>query len=281
LPTDFVWFLLPLWGLASREIDQLVTNPADSRLAVIIQAGVILILLLVSWINLASYLRDGQQVRLYFALGLALIAVIVTYLISAGWTLRSATQGVLWGLLLGFGTLMIAEMLAVFLPRGSNTYELWQIPPLAGQTSELNLSLGDLSEWQTGRRDSVEITVLGTGPLLTWELRNYFRVEHSAAQGLAGLPPVLITPADSPDPELSASYRGQVFTWKLSPAWEGLLPANWLSWLLYRVSPLSEEQIILWARSDVFPGGEFEIDEELFDNEGAGTQDLPENSSLR
>jgi hypothetical protein len=61
---------------------------------------------------------------------------------------------------------------------------------------------------------------------------------HYAADGRTGLP---------------AAYRGQDFTWRQPPAWDGLQRPDWWRWLVNRQLPRENETIILWARDDLFP----------------------------
>ena len=47
--------------------------------------------------------------------------------------------------------------------------------------------------------------------------------------------------------------------WRIKPGWQGGLPMDWLAWprwLVFRDAPQQVEHLILWARSDLFPGGE-------------------------
>jgi hypothetical protein len=65
---------------------------------------------------------------------------------------------------------------------------------------------------------------------------------------------VLITNQDQTAPALTADYRGQDFTWRVWPAWSGALPEDFINWLTFRQTPIINEHIILWVRSDLFSG---------------------------
>ena len=94
---------------------------------------------------------------------------------------------------------------------------------------------------------------------LLWALRGFPNLKVSQGAIQAGqdpqvLPPLLITSQLEPAPALSGSYRGQDFTWWVYPGWAGPLPDRLSPWTVSREAPLTTEKIILWARSDLFPG---------------------------
>jgi hypothetical protein len=66
-------------------------------------------------------------------------------------------------------------------------------------------------------------------------------------------PSIVITRVTEQEPALSASYRGQDFSWWRYPAWQGVFPQPLPVWVAYRENPGFNEQIILWARADLFP----------------------------
>jgi hypothetical protein len=120
-------------------------------------------------------------------------------------------------------------------------------------------TLHDLSSWNTGLTQAIEIQTNLDSPALLWALRGFknLTVNQGAFQGnLEGtsLSPVLITSQLESAPALSGSYRGQDFVWWVYPGWNDTLPSNLAAWVASREAPLTTEKIILWARSDLFPG---------------------------
>jgi hypothetical protein len=58
---------------------------------------------------------------------------------------------------------------------------------------------------------------------------------------------------------LSSTYTGQSLVWGQKVNWNLLSPGEWVRWLFYRDFPrqsglASSQTIILWLRSDLFPG---------------------------
>jgi hypothetical protein len=255
-PTDLVWVVLPLWVLASRELAGYLSLRSEGRLATLLETGLVFVLLLVGWLNLAAMVVDGNNLRWYFTLGVLIIAAIATYLIGAGWSFGAAIQGLVWGLCLALGVLVLGEALATARPRSDFSIELWQVQPLAGSVSNFVKSMGDLSEWNTGRRDSLDVVVLKQDANLAWVLKNFPNATYTDALNPDQLPSTVITAQDAPEPELSLPYRGQNFDWEIRPDWSGMGPSDWLNWLFYREAPIAPVQITIWARNDLFPGGE-------------------------
>ena len=112
-------------------------------------------------------------------------------------------------------------------------------------------------------RDTLDVIVTAPAPSLVWELRRWDNVRFMTRIPNGELPPVIISSEDQPEPNQSMGYRGQDFSWWISPAWSGVLPDNWARWLVFRDAPKEIRNIILWARLDLFPGGVINEVEEI------------------
>ena len=100
-------------------------------------------------------------------------------------------------------------------------------------------------------------------PAMRWLLRNFPKASYSSLPNMDGTDSLLITPQAQESPALASSYRGQSFVWKTFPGWPGVLPEDFIRWLNYREAPLFQENIILWVRSDLFPGGNLPVQFDL------------------
>ena len=119
------------------------------------------------------------------------------------------------------------------------------------QEGLLTATVDDLSEWGKGYDNAVPVVIVGVNsPALEWALREH---QPSVVKTLdiTSSPEIVIT-NDSGDPNLAAAYRGQDFIWRLTTSWEVAQPANWFRWLVYREMTQTGENIILWAREDLF-----------------------------
>lgn len=197
---------------------------------------------------------------------LVLIGLVV-WLVSLTCSSRSAWQGLFLGALLAIGIFSFAGTWssAINYP-WSQVFrqEFWKSYPRIADADLVQKTIHDLSSWKVGRSDRLAITLAVDSPALRWLLRDQQNIhllpEEAAlagfgAQANAPMPDIIITRASAQTPSLAAAYRGQDFNWWVNPIWQSSLPADPLSWLLFRRAPWQPEQIILWVRSDVFPSG--------------------------
>jgi hypothetical protein len=139
--------------------------------------------------------------------------------------------------------------------RPNSAQELWSVSPSAGQIDLLVTTLSDLSQWNIGLRQELDVLVTVESPALRWALRDFPRARFVSGLAATEAPGVVITLKDQETPALAQAYRGQDFVWRVYPGWEGLLPPNAAAWFVFRQAPLVSEQVVLWARIDLFPGG--------------------------
>jgi hypothetical protein len=262
------WLLVPLWGLAAIEIAKYFRLEGAETIPAMGQAALIVILMALSWLNLAGLnLSAGnvQSIQLRWAVvgGTVVLAGITTLLIGLGWDIKTAKQGLVWGLLLGFGLYGISSTWALSQLRPNGEQELFAPLPVAKNSGDLQITLGDLSEWRTGIRNSLDVVLTTSAPSLSWEMRNWTDARFLNTIPVGELPSVIITREDQPEPNLSIGYRGQDFAWWATPGWDGVLPENWPNWLVFRNAAQIDTHLVLWARVDLFPGGVLNTDENL------------------
>ncbi len=270
---DGVWILLPVWALAGRELASLLPLSMPSmelplgsinpRLVATLQAILLSLLAALLWMNLEGISRLTPDLPNYWLrwsslAGVVALGAVITAFVGLGWTWHVARLGLGWGLCLSLGLYGLSAMWGVSQIRDPGRYELWQLSPSGADVNLLRKTLADLSLWKSGRADSIDVTLAIDAPSLRWALRDYPHLTVVAE----GLPlavstsaSIVITPQAEEQPTLSAAYRGQDFVWWRSPAWQGALPPAFPRWLTTRHAPLQEARVILWARSDLFPGG--------------------------
>ena len=258
--SDLAWVLVPLWALAAIELAKYFRLADAELLPALGQAFLIMLLMALGWLNLAGLSLSGgdeQTLRLRWAVigGTIVLGAVTTFLIGLGWSIKTAQQGLVWGLLLGLGFYSFATMWGISQLRPNGEQDLLAPYPVAKNGGDLLTTLGDLSEWQTSIRDSLDVVVTDSSASLQWELRNWPEARFLTSVPAGELPSVIINSEDQPSPDLSIGYRGQDFAWWASPTWEGTLPENWPSWFVFRNAPLIQSHVILWARGDLFPGG--------------------------
>jgi hypothetical protein len=256
---DLAWAIIPLWALAAVEISRSLLGEEDN-ITRLIAAGLALLLCVfavIGWINLLSIGRYQEDVVIYgvIIIGAFVLGFIALLLVMAGWSLKAAKLGVVWSLCILLGLFLFSNTWGMAIVRQNGAQEMWNVSPTPGQADQLMITLSDLSSWNTGLRDQLEVVVLADSPALKWALRNFPNAHFETTLSSTESPPVVITLKGDEEPKLAEKYRGQDFVWRLYPGWQGAFPPNFINWLAFRQAPLTQDQIILWARTDVFPGG--------------------------
>jgi hypothetical protein len=263
--SDLALTLIPLWALAAIEIESDLSYEGTRTSPVIslCQAALIFLLLAFAWLALAGLgnftgdmLQVGLRSAIFLVIGAAAMAAVTTVLVALGWNWETARQGLVWGTILSFGLYMLSAMWGSAGLRAGAGQELWSTAPTVTQADLLSKTINDLSEWDTGQADSLQIISLVDYPSLKWTLRNWSRTSFTHQVPAGEQPAFIITANDQSNLNNSQSYRGHEFDWETVQGWQGILPPDIPSWLAFRDAPVQQVAIILWARTSLFPGGQ-------------------------
>ncbi len=258
---NMVWALIPLWGLAAIELSRYMDIEPQQRLIALGQAVLIVILLALFWLNLAGMSQPATDesaytLRLGVLLGIILLATVTTLLLGFGWSWQAASRGLVWGVSIGLGLYQISGMWNASFTPSAQQYRLWYPAPQVGQADLLMQTVTELSARTTGRYESIEIASAVDSPSLRWLFR-YFPNARFVPVGSVTLPgqspAIILSLATEQAPSLSSAYRGQDFIWWRYPGWDGAIPPGLPVFTAYRRFPSRSEQVILWARTDLFP----------------------------
>jgi len=261
---DLVWVLPPLWALAAMELAHDIQAARSNRLVAAGEAAVVLLLLAIFWLNLSGTNMALVGVESYFLrvgvlVGLLALIAVTTILVGLGWSWEASRAGLVWGLCAGLGLYGISVMWSASFRSEPDRLDLWQPAPITRNADLLLKTVEDLSEWNTGLTGAIDLTLAAEAPSLRWALRNYpgmtIIMEEQLAS-LPGAPAIVIARQTAAVPGLAEAYRGQDFAWWVYPGWEGAIPSDFQRWLTTRQAPLRQDQVLLWARSDLFPGDE-------------------------
>ncbi len=253
---DLGWTLIPLYSLAALELARYSRFPPEERRDV---AGLILLTLLIlvfAWLDLAglnwSPIPSPQaSVRIWLLFGALFLLMLIFLLVAAGWSMRIARLGGMWGVCIALAVYTLASALGAAGLHGSDKPELWWLAGRPAQTELLTETAAQLSEWSTGADQALQVVIAGLdSPSLEWALR-FHPITRVDTLDAASSPPIVITPVQE-NPGLAASYRGQDFVWRQTPAWASAQFGDWLRWITLRQMPATGESIILWARNDLF-----------------------------
>jgi hypothetical protein len=216
-------------------------------------------LLALFWLTLAGLAQaplsaPGLGLRYSILGGILVLGILTTGLVSLGWSWDVARCGTAWGISAGLGLYIVSSMWGAAQVSPNQPQELWSPGPGTGQVTLMLQTLGDLSEWNTGFRQSIDVTAPQDIPSLKWALRDYIKTRYANSPSSTDQPSVVFTRESDQSPELAAAYRGQDFVWWVSPDWDGALPLEWERWITYRQAPVQNVHLILWARTNLFPG---------------------------
>ncbi len=253
---DLAWTLIPLLVLASMELARNVNIYPEERSEV---GGVVFLTVFIwvfSWLDFSSMVwfpTNSREyvIRFWLLIGSLLLLVVSLILVAAGWSIRTARFGGVWGLVLALGVLGFGGTLGSAGLRGMGHPELWWSSSIPMQAHLLEASVREISEFGVGNDTAAPVVIVGIdSPALEWTLRDH-QVQVVDALD-AGSSPYFVVTFLQNDPVLLAAYRGQDFSWRLTPMWDTSLPADWIRWVTLREMPQAGETIILWARDDLF-----------------------------
>jgi hypothetical protein len=253
---DLVWALIPLWAMASLELIRNVDIYANERAEV---AGVVFLTAFIwtfAWLDFSGLTTlpvESREytMRLWLLIGSIFLLVMSLLLVAAGWSIRTARIGGIWGLVLAFGSLGLGGAFGAAGLRGGAFPELWWLPEQPAHARLLESTVSDVSEWGLGDDHAAAVTIVGVdSPALEWTLRER-RVSVVQSLDASSTPELVITPLQD-NPVLSSAYRGQDFAWRQTPLWDVTVPQDWVRWVALRQMPTSGETLILWARDDLF-----------------------------
>ena len=257
--SDLVWVVIPLWALAVHFLDHFLSIESVKLPVAASLAGLTVFFLALFWFTMAGLGQSSIGVTLRWLVmisTLALLGVAIT-LVYMQWGSQSARTGLAVGLVIGLGIQMFSGLWNAAYLQIYRPVDLWLPAPYTGDADLLVDTIGDLSEYTTGQRTAVDVYLAIDSPALEWVLRDYPNLERGAerqALRISGSPSIILTTPTQDAPSLTSGYRGQDFVWWVNPGWSGALPPDWLAWYTRRQAPLQMQQIILWVRSDLFPG---------------------------
>jgi hypothetical protein len=251
---DLLWGLIPLWALAAGQISLYLHLPNEERRAAFGEAGLILLLstfftIMLAKVSMHDFGTEGFAQYAFVAGGVLLLASLASFLVAFGWSRQAAANGLVWALSILFVLGLLSASTRFMRPGPLLANELWQPGPAAGQAALLTSSLNELSMWQLGQFQSLPVELRRDDTALRWVTRLLPPADAQEAS-----PAVLITAMAEEQPAELSAYRGQSFAWETHRAWQAW-PPNVFGWLLFRQAPTFNQEIILWARLDLFADG--------------------------
>jgi hypothetical protein len=153
----------------------------------------------------------------------------------------------------GLILLSIANVFGVSQVRPNSALEWWLPTPTTRHADLFTATLESLGVSTTGHAEYLETISLVDSASMRWVLRNIQGVRYVSSLDTEATPLIVITRDDGSTRPRQDIYRGQDFGWWESPGWGGPIPWEPLQWLMNREAALITENVVLWARVDLFP----------------------------
>jgi hypothetical protein len=259
--SDLAWCLLPLWGMAARSAAKMFQYAdLQEHFPALGQAILTIILLVFAWFDLTALTNPVQdttemQLRLATFGGAVILLVCSMLLITWGWSGHEMLKGFSQGLAAFLLIIMISNSIHSTGLSGKPAEEMWLMNGSLQSEDLLVKTVNDISEWRIGRTGGLEVVVVNfPSKALDWALRKLDSVQFVQTLPPQTNPAMVITHGRQ-EISLTSAYRGQSLGWTENTTWMLLDPKGWLKWLAYREAPTETDSLILWVRSDLFPGG--------------------------
>jgi len=252
---QFLWISIPILALAAIKITELIRHLSiENRTVFVAEALLVVALTIFSFLNLLALVNDvsvGSEEtrnRIIGALLPIVLLVILTGLLTWGWSVSSTRKGFIFGLLALISFALLSNTWKAASLGNLPEQELassWAYP-----TGRENLvkTISDISRWNTGHDDRIDILLIGYDrSSLLWALRDFedlrietgFNPNQSASLIITGVEQTI---------ESSSSYRGQKFLWAIASDTEAMKLADWVKWVIFRRALLRNRTHSLGAK---------------------------------
>jgi len=265
--SDLIWVIIPLATLAARSLVSLVERIARRRTwqEFIGLTCLLLILMAYAYLQLAAYASGigpafdviDRGIRLWMFFGVLFLIGVVLVLFGLGWSWSLAGESAGLAVCMAFIALNVVACWRLNFPTsGASAQELWR-PQVSTQGMRLMVkTLETISQSHTGRMDALGVKIYGEAmPSLAWALRS-FPVAGSVGEQATDPAPAFVTREGEVMPVLSAEYTGQGLKIGERWGWDGVLPADILTWWVLRQASTQPERWILFVRLDIASLGE-------------------------
>jgi hypothetical protein len=248
------WILLAKYVLDGYSLQDVELTPYLGLLALVLVVVVFSTLNLKGLFSTGSVDLDANKLRIASVVGSALIVIVASGLVIWGWSVNTAAKALfaaLFILSLGFNTATLGHILAA---DGRDRQEVWLGEPFSDADLFVQ-TVSDYRNWNIGSgAQMAKLQLVGLRSYaLEWALRAFENVEQSQSLPADSAPQMIVTAAGQ-QLSLQDEYTGQDFVLSRQPYWDELDAWGWLRWFFLRKAPYADETLILWVKTDQFPG---------------------------
>ena len=257
----FYWMSIPILALAAIKLGAIFQRqPIENRLVFIAESVVVVALIVFSFMNLlalvnnAYFTPEETRNRIIGTLLPLILLIVLTILLSWGWSVPDTRKGFITGMLVLFAFTAFSNTWKAAGLGNRPQFELATGAGYATGDKPLMATITDISRWNTGYSNRIDILLVGVDqPSLDWALRDFERVSRDSGYNPNLSPSLIVTGIDR-NITSSTSYRGQKFQWILKPDLTVMNLRGWIKWAAFRTAPVQKTELVLWARNDLFSG---------------------------
>jgi hypothetical protein len=258
-PIDSVWIFLPLSIITALTLPKVFQFSKKDHVVQISISVIMFTLFIFAWLNaiwiLQNYQYDPTDSKIHLAatIGALLLIVIICLLVLWGWSWKTAKKGLLYS---SFFVLIFLSLSMTRRVTGLGSYpetNPFLQSSFIAESDLLKQTINDISLRNHGVTQTIDILVVGDAPdSLIWALKDYQTVNYQNVLS-PGLSPSLVITTTKTEPTLAFPYRGQRFSWQITPDWKDFGLMDWFRWVALQSGTTNEQEIFLWARNDLFP----------------------------
>ena len=257
----FYWVSIPILVLTAIKVNDLTRQSAgENRIVFLAEAFLVFALIIFSFLNLLALVNnpaltpDETRNRIIGALLPLILLVVLTILLSWGWSASSTRKGFIAGVMVMLSLMAFSNAWKASGLGSKPQYEFVDYGGHPVGSKTLKSTIADISRWNTGFENRIDIVMVALDqPSLRWALRDYENLILQSGYNPDQSPSLILTGTDQTISS-STSYRGQKFLWAVQPQFSAMRLTDWVKWAVFRTAPEEKTELILWARNDLFAG---------------------------
>lgn len=253
------WMIVPLLGLIAKKISEEYQRGEIDPIPFLAMIALIFIAFIYAGINFKALFTGGVmdslaiQLRIAGILGAALLIPLISVLVFWGWSAETARKGLLSSVIVGLLVLNLSIVGELYAKTSIDEQEIF-IDHAFVDRDIFSETVENFDFWGTTTTPPLVYLLNVQSSSLEWAL-----IHENVASMLTlpeGVDPEMIVTKSDQRLALAETYTGQEFVLYRNPLWEELGFVDWLRWAVTRELSYTDDSLILWVRSDLFPGYE-------------------------
>ncbi len=204
---------------------------------------------------IANPYGTGASLQAWLAVLAGIVILVLAFvLVRVGWSRELANRSALASLFVVLGVILLATTFNSLYAKADKAALLTQGEALVLPRDVLPSILAELQQEGKLKVENDKALVIDSAlPGSAWFLRDFDQQPLLGSSSISGDPEIILTSSDA-QPSFANTYRGLSIPGTLSMDWAGMAWGNYLRSLFGAPLLTQDNEIILWVRSDLFPG---------------------------